>query len=593
MDLSRNQLLKNFARHAAAPLLAGLAYFFIAIISIDLTVSRGGVAPIWPANAVILAVVLSRPRRQAPAIIAVGIVANIFSVLAAGGSAEAALLYAVANLVEFTLATIGLKSTDPRQRILSEPAAVGRTLLWAGLFAPGASAVLGALTAWYLFDAPLGVAFLRWFVADSLGLLIFTPFVIALLNGEGSRGLAEISGRRRIEFAALLALTALTTAHVFLWARYPLLFLVILPLMLVTFRTGWLGSKIALTIVAVIGGTATISGFGPIGKQTADPDLQVYGIQIFIAAMLLLMMPVAAALTRHKQLFKQLQDSEQSLRLLASRSPILLVSFDLQGLCQRVVGTTDALLDRDPATLVGSSFATVSDEGQFELRRAHNAALEDVSQSHTAEFRTIKVNDAWLEAVFRAHFDENGRCVGTIATIHNVTARKNQELSLSRSAMTDSLTGLLNRAGFHARLEHALLTAKPGSLSIAMIDVDRFKLINDNSGHQVGDLVLKEIARRISNQVRSSDAVGRLGGDEFVILLATPNWDMVQDICERIVIAINADPVSLPSGNDLRTAISCGVTRLRHGASADDFIHEADVALYEAKRGGRNRVVAA
>ena len=183
--------------------------------------------------------------------------------------------------------------------------------------------------------------------------------------------------------------------------------------------------------------------------------------------------------------------------------------------------------------------------------------------------------------------------VGTIATIHNVTARKNQELSLSRSATTDSLTGLLNRAGFHARLNHALLTAKPGSLSIAMIDVDRFKLINDNSGHQVGDIVLREIARRISGQVRASDAVGRLGGDEFVILLATPNWEMVQEICARIVVSINADPIILPSGNSLRTAISCGVARLRLGVDADDFIHAADVALYEAKRAGRNRVVAA
>jgi diguanylate cyclase (GGDEF)-like protein len=126
-----------------------------------------------------------------------------------------------------------------------------------------------------------------------------------------------------------------------------------------------------------------------------------------------------------------------------------------------------------------------------------------------------------------------------------------------------------------------------------MIDVDRFKLINDNSGHQVGDIVLREIARRIASQVRSSDAVGRLGGDEFVILLTTPNWDMVQEICGRIVAAVNADPIVLPSGNALRTAISCGVTRLQVGLSADEFLHEADVALYAAKRGGRNRVVAA
>jgi diguanylate cyclase (GGDEF)-like protein len=258
-----------------------------------------------------------------------------------------------------------------------------------------------------------------------------------------------------------------------------------------------------------------------------------------------------------------------------------------------VVGTANILLDRDADLLGGSSFADISEEGQFELKRAHNAALEDISCSHHAEFRTVKAKDSWLEAIFRANFDEFGRCVGTLATIHDVTQRKIQELSLSQSATTDSLTGLLNRAGFRARLEQALLNASPGTISLAMIDVDRFKLINDNCGHQAGDLVLKEIARRISHQVRSSDAVGRLGGDEFIILLNLQNWDMVQDICNRIVVAVDGTAVDLPSGNSLSTAISCGVARVQANPTVDEFIHQADLALYEAKRTGRNRVVAA
>ncbi|MBT2187087.1 sensor domain-containing diguanylate cyclase [Sphingobium nicotianae] len=576
---------------AGGALLAGLVYFIIAAATIRLTNSHGGIAPIWPANAVLLAMVLLRPRRETVLLIVAGMIGNGLAVMATGGGLPDPFLYAGSNLVELVVATLGLRS-DTKQYLRHEPRSIGHMLLWSGLLAPAASACFGALTAWYLFGHSIVAGYLRWFLADSLGLLIFTPFVMTLLSGDFQRGIAEMDWKRRGEFAGLLALTALTTCHVFLWARYPLLFLVILPMMLTTFRAGWLGSKIALTIVAVISGGVTIAGLGPIAAQTPDPDVQVYGVQMFIAAMLLLQLPIAAALAKHRQLVQMLQDSEQSLRLLASRSPILLISFDLDGICKRVVGTSDVLLDRDPATLVGASFATVSQEGQYELRRAHNDALDDVSQSHTAEFRTVKVNDAWLEAVFRAHFDEDGRCVGTIATIHDVTTRKNQELSLSRTATTDSLTGLLNRAGFRSRLDHALLNAAPGALSVAIIDVDRFKLINDNRGHQVGDLVLKEIAQRISGQVRTSDAVGRLGGDEFVILLATPHWETVQEICARIVTSVNAEPVALPSGNSLRTAISCGVSRFRAGLSADDLIHEADVALYEAKRGGRNRVVA-
>lgn len=593
MHRSENRQFPSWLRMAASPLLAGLAYYVLAIATLTYAHSHSGIAPIWPANAIVLAVVLLSPRMQAAWIIGAGIAGNFLAMMTLGASLPDPIYYAIPNILELAIATIGLRASAGKSRVASEPKTVLFMLLWAGLLAPGAGACLGALTAWHLYGQPLGVAYLRWFLADSLGLLIFTPLFLSLLGGDMARELRAMSVKRRVEFACLMAFTAATAAALFLVVRHPLLFLIIIPLMLTAFRAGWLGTQLSLMIVAVIGGGATIAGHGPIVMQVYDADMRVYGIQLYLATMLLIQMPIVAALSAREDLIRKLRDSEQSLRMLAGRSPILLLAFDLAGRCERIVGTTDILLDRDSAELVGGTFEHISQEGQYELRRAHNAALDDLSQSHSAEFRTVKVNDAWLEAVFRAHFDETGRCLGTIATIHDVTQRKNQELSLSRTAKTDSLTGLLNRAGFRSRLDLALLNARPGALSIAMIDVDRFKLINDNSGHQVGDMVLREIARRIAAQVRSSDAVGRLGGDEFVILLTTPNWDKVQDICGRIVTAVNADPIVLPSGNALRTAISCGVARFQAGLSADDFLHEADQALYAAKRGGRNRVVAA
>lgn len=580
-------------RRAAIPLLSGLIYFLVAAWTIHFTNSMGGIAPIWPANAVLLATVLLRPRSETAPIILCGMIGNGLAVLATGGGLAGALLYPFANLVEMIVATVGLQAFERQNRRPADAGAVGSLVLWAGCLAPAAGAVPGAIISWHLFGHSPEIAFLRWYGADALGLLIFTPLAIALAGGDFSRAIGAMTWRKRLEFAALLAATGFVTAMVFYRMVYPALFLVVVPLMIVSFRAGWLGTKAALAIVAIIGGTATLTGHGPITRVTADPATQVYFFQIYLAVMLLTQMPISATMTAREGLIAKLRESEQSLRLLASRSPILLLAFDLDGRCERVIGTSEILLDRAPEDLVGKTFADVSEEGQYELRRAHNAALEDISQNHLAEFRMVKVKDLWMEAMFRAHFNEEERCIGTIATIHDITQRKNQELRLSRRAMTDSLTGLLNRSGFRSRLEPALTHAAPGALSIAMIDVDRFKLINDNSGHQVGDIVLREIARRISGQIRSSDAVGRLGGDEFVILLATPNWEMVQEICGRIVTAVNADPIVLPTGNSLHAEISCGVARYRAGMNVDEFIHEADVALYEAKRAGRNRVVAA
>jgi len=553
----------------------------------------GGVAPIWPANALILTLILSRPRGEAAPLMAGGILGNALAVAFNGGTVPDQLIFGAANALELLIVTTGLKHAEAGQRLFSEPRQVPRVLLWAGLLAPAAGASIGGLWAAHLNQEPLVEAFTRWFLADALGLLIFTPLFLALLGRDLLDGIKGMSPKRRVEFAGLMALTAGTATLVLFLPTAHVGFLLIMPMMLVSFRTGLAGTKIALGLVATVAVAATLAGRGPFAQDADSVTRSVYGLQIFIATLILIQVPIAAALAGRQSIMERLRESERSLRMLASRSPILLLSFDLEGVCSHVVGTSEPLLDRTPNTLVGRSFAEISEEGQFELRRAHEAALDDVSQGYSAEFRTTKLRDAWIEAVFRAHFDDEGRCVGTIATVHDVTMRKNQELTLSRSATTDSLTGLLNRAGFRERLERALINAPQGSLSIAVLDVDRFKLINDNSGHQVGDIVLCEIAQRIASQVRSCDAVGRLGGDEFIILLSTPNWNMVQEICNRIVSAVNRDPITLPSGNGLRVAISCGVARLSDSKTVDEFIHEADTALYQAKRSGRNCVVAA
>ncbi|OJY66932.1 MAG: hypothetical protein BGP16_17025 [Sphingobium sp. 66-54] len=582
---------------ACQPLVAavgiGIAFFLLAAVTIEVTQSSRTVAALWPANAVLFSALILRARGQWPILIAAGLIGNSLANLLTRGQVLDALLLSLPNMLEVLVAAVALQAVMRQQRADAGPASVSRHLLWLGLIAPGFGSGVGALIAQHPFDVPYSIAFGRWFAGDALGLLIFSPFFTGVLSGEYMAFFRGMERRRRAEMAGLFLFTAFIATLMFVWARNPLLFLTYVPLLLVTFRAGWLGMNIALMIIALIGSAATIAGMGPIARVTPDPDTQILFLQIFLAAMLLIQIPIATALAARQDLIDRLSESEQSLRLLAARSPILLLSFDLEGICQRVVGTTQALLDRKPAQLVGQTFEGISPEGQYALARAHDAALEDISRSHVAEFRAVKIGNRWLEATFRANFDDSDRCTGTIATIHDITQRKNQELSLSRTATTDSLTGLLNRAGFLQQLEHAQLSAAPGALSIAMIDVDRFKLINDNAGHQVGDAVLREIATRISSQVRSSDAVCRLGGDEFTILLATSDWETVQDICQRIVRAISANPIRLPSGKTIRAAVSCGVARLHADLTGEECMHQADVALYEAKRAGRNRVVAA
>lgn len=575
------------------PVFAGLAYALLAWISSKISASGVHIAVIWPANAMLLAMLLRYPRAQWRGILIGAFIGNYAAALLYGHHVITPIFFGIANLIQAVIAAIGLRACAGEPCGLRDNKALLNFLFWTGLVAPAASGIPGAFTVWIAHGQPLFLSFLRWVSSDALGLLIFTPVFSALLNNEYGRYLRTARRRKIVESIALLALTVAIAYACFYLLRVPSFLVLMVPLTLVTFRIGLLGAKTALMLATVIVCLGTSSGHGPIVLLPIDPSARVLMLQLIVAALYAIVIPISTSLTARDDLTAKLRESEKSLRLLAAQSPVLILAFDLEGICQRVIGTADLLLGRDPAMLAGKSFRDISEEGQFELRRAHDRALDDIDSSHAAEFKAFLVNDRWLEAVFRANFDADGYCVGTLATLHDVTARKQHELDLSRSAYTDSLTGLWNRAGFQAKLEQALKTAGQGSISLALIDVDRFKLVNDNLGHQAGDAVLQEIARRIAGEVRVSDVVGRLGGDEFIILLATPNWHQVQEICDRVVGAVSARPIDLPSGGSLATAISCGVARHRPGLDVDGLIREADVALYDAKRGGRNRVVAA
>jgi diguanylate cyclase (GGDEF)-like protein len=344
-------------------------------------------------------------------------------------------------------------------------------------------------------------------------------------------------------------------------------------------------------IVAAIGLVCTIRGLGPFWIASSDPRFQAFFFQFFIAASLLTVMPIAAALSARNDAMQQLADRERVLRLLTAQSPNLLLSFDTAGVCQYAAGASFALFGRSPKSFVGDEFGDFAQDPTL-LQAAHERVQADPDCCEPIEFQAVDDSEKYLEASFRLTLNEKGQCIGTLASIHDITARKLQELAWARSATTDGLTGVLNREGFLTRLQDAIDNAGPDGFSLAVIDIDRFKLINDNGGHVVGDVVLKHIAATMEYELRQSDVIGRLGGDEFVILLSSADWVDAQEICNRLVTVVRETPISLSSGHTLNAAISCGLARYRPGLDAEQLIEQADKALYRAKRAGRDRVAA-
>lgn len=188
--------------------------------------------------------------------------------------------------------------------------------------------------------------------------------------------------------------------------------------------------------------------------------------------------------------------------------------------------------------------------------------------------------------------DESGRVTHHVAVFSDISERKAAEEHIQHLAHYDVLTDLPNRALFSDRLRQALVKAKRDKTHLALmfLDLDKFKLVNDTLGHDVGDLLLQEVAKRLRDCIRESDSAARIGGDEFVILL--PVIEVEQDamrVAEKIRLALN-QPFAL-AGHSLHISTSIGIAVYpEHGSDETELSRNADTAMYYSKEGGRNNV---
>jgi two-component system cell cycle response regulator len=161
-----------------------------------------------------------------------------------------------------------------------------------------------------------------------------------------------------------------------------------------------------------------------------------------------------------------------------------------------------------------------------------------------------------------------------------------------RLASTDVLTGLLNRRSGGEALKTAMTVAVRYGivLSVAMLDLDHFKHVNDTYGHAVGDVTLQQVAKVLRTTTRAADSLVRWGGEEFLVLMPSTGMTGGRIAGERIRRAIAAAPVCIEGGRSLEVTVSIGLATCEKEESADELVDRADKALYAAKRRGRNRV---
>jgi len=229
-------------------------------------------------------------------------------------------------------------------------------------------------------------------------------------------------------------------------------------------------------------------------------------------------------------------------------------------------------------------------------RAVFQAHYADISRSDTPHCdMDFRVQDRagreyWVQHTCHPVFSPDGAYLGRRGCNRDITARKDLEEELKRLAATDPLTGISNRRNFLQRAEDELRRSERFRLplSLLMLDIDKFKSINDSFGHAMGDAAIKAVVAACQKNLRQVDIFGRLGGEEFAALLPQTDENGAVAMAERMRRAVEG--IELPTEDTpLRMSISLGLAELRRGEGIDELMRRADAALYRSKELGRNR----
>ncbi|MFA5083022.1 MAG: sensor domain-containing diguanylate cyclase [Hydrogenophilaceae bacterium] len=287
-----------------------------------------------------------------------------------------------------------------------------------------------------------------------------------------------------------------------------------------------------------------------------------------------------------------LRENEARFRYMLETSPIAVriaglsghkVLFANQRYAELIEASADTLIGVDPV-----SYYADPDE--------YREIIDRLAQGEQVTNRLVELHIPgdkvkWALASYLTLEYENEPAI--LGWFYDITEQKKLERQMELLAQTDPLTSLANRRHFMAIAENELArtTRYGGSLSMLMLDIDHFKHVNDTHGHTTGDAVLVRLGELCHEALRAIDTVGRMGGEEFAVVLPQTGPRQAIEAAERLRVLIGKTEIPLEHGLPLQFTVSIGVVTLSgRSSNIDTLLNQADTALYEAKRSGRNRV---
>jgi diguanylate cyclase (GGDEF)-like protein/PAS domain S-box-containing protein len=573
--------------------LLALTYFTVTSLTIGLTRFGGGLALVWLGSAIAAAMLIHLERTDwLRGMMAIG-GASALATSLFGFGPKMAVPLALINVFEAWLVASLLMMLRPKRDWLDSAGGLAALVIGGGLAAPGIAAIAGGFVASLVVPGSWSFHAGNWWAAHGLGTLIGFPIFFLLLGRLLARPAARWKPGLTAELVGHLLLIAVVTAAAMGQAVLPLLFLPVAPLLVAAFRCGREGATLGLLVIAtaavLLHGEGTLIGSVPI--TTAQKALFM---QLYLATLSLLAIPLSVALRQHHLLIVELEERKALKQLIAEHSDDALLNLDEHGRIRYASVAAERLSGSEE--LQGEPLAVFFDPlDELLVRGALAQAAAAPGQTVDMERAVVRADQQlWLEAKIRAvALEGNARGLhGYAVTIRDVTARKQTELDAIQAAETDPLTGLANRRALLGQLERALAHAEQRPFAVAILDLDHFKAINDTHGHHAGDQVLREVAAVMRRMSSPSRFFARLGGEEFALVSRQASFEGALAVCEQLREAIAELRFAGSAGHEFGVTASIGCTRIDRGGTAAQALQAADALLYHAKQAGRNRVEA-
>lgn len=317
----------------------------------------------------------------------------------------------------------------------------------------------------------------------------------------------------------------------------------------------------------------------------------VISIIILILTVLTALYVISRITKTEKQLFFEKELAQITLHSIGDG----VITVDKDYLIQTINPVAEMLADIKSQDVIGKNILSIYEGESAKQRSEINSNLTNNGIQRSLFDFTLTKKDGTkfeVEHTIAPIIDQNKKVLGAVIILRDVTEVRTMEKRLSFQASHDSLTSLINRREFEVRLQQTIRKAQIEQVthSICFLDLDKFKIINDTSGHAAGDEYLKQISNTIQSLLRQSDILARLGGDEFAIILDGCSIHKAKNICNQIIKTIKHTRFNWGK-NSFETGASIGIVPITNlTVSAAEVMSSVDAACYEAKDKGRNRI---